>query len=167
MVGRGRSSCIEYTLFLPEMKYFNLVHTSAIWKASSDVSYKLRDIIAIREHPFNLKDRGWGSMVFFGVKFVFFCFAAQQNFFSRHYFFSSTKTIFFKSQSANRIFFLPISETEFFPKKNPIAPPPLQVKWMFPKLENMVYYYRYTVLSKVYDTCSLTWRIWYITTNIM
>ena len=50
---------------------------------------------------------GGGAMVFFGVKFCFSLRSAAEIIFrnklSRHYFFS-TKTLFFKAQSANRIF---------------------------------------------------------------
>ena len=90
--------------------------------------------------------KGYG---FFRSQNIFFRFAEQQNNFfrgklSRHYFFS-TKTIIFKAQSSNRIFSLPISETEILfqsnlpteivsPQKTQ-PPPPLQVKWMFPKLK--------------------------------
>ena len=72
-------------------------------------------------------------MVFFGVKIFFFSLrSAAEIFFpdtlSRHYFFS-TKTIIFKAQSANRIFV----STHFRDRKpKTIAPPHLQVKWMFP-----------------------------------
>ena len=67
--------------------------------------------------PFNLKEGGAGLWVFSESKY-FFRFVAQRN--------------FFKAYSAFRIFFMPMSETEFvlpstekcFPKKTHSHPPP-------------------------------------------
>ena len=104
----------------------------------NDVIYGEQFVSILREHPFNLK--GGGGYGFYRIKNIFSRQVVATLFFS-------TKTTIFKAQSANRIFFLPISQTEFFfkqicqqklfsPNKN-IAPPPLQVKWMFPKrIEN-------------------------------
>ena len=71
-----------------------------------------------REHPFNLKvgGWGWGALFFIGVKNKNSLRSAAE-FFFRDIILFSTKTTIFKAQSANRIFFLPISETENFFKQ--------------------------------------------------
>ena len=68
----------------------------------------------VREHPFNLK----GGLWFFSEsKYFFLALLRSRTFFreklSRHYFFS-TKTIIFKPQSANRIFFSAHFKDRFF-----------------------------------------------------
>ena len=67
----------------------------------------------LREHPFNLKG---GVMIFSGVKMFFFASQHSRIFFATtclNIIFCLQKQLFFKAQrlSANRILFLPMSET--------------------------------------------------------
>ena len=82
------------------------------------------------------------------------CFASKRSgkYLLQHYFFSA-KTVFFKAQSTNRIFF---SAENFVPsnllteKKIPL---PLQVKWMFP-------YYHLTTMDLELITYRHTMELW-------
>ena len=110
-----------------------------------------------------------GGLWFFSESKLLFQFFFRDNL-SQHYFFS-TKTVFFKAQTANRIFFLPIfADRNLFPKKNYSPPPPLQVKWMFPNwlclerrfLNICLFIYEFAAVIRVSSilSCSLNDDVW-------
>ena len=97
-----------------------------------------------RERPFNLKGAGYGflfrSEFFFRttreLEYIFFV-AQSANFFSHNstlgYMTKTLNQIIFFFPTKIRIFFSAILGIRIFFLEKNIIPPPLQVKWSFPK----------------------------------
>ena len=109
---------IQISINLPIEKYTvrMVSEMSLVFQLSTEMNHHAiqpKKTMLLREHPFNLKGVGVGGggwlWIFSESKYFFSLRSSAEFFFrdilSQHYYFSAKTIIFFKAQSANRIFF--------------------------------------------------------------